>query len=350
MQSVNQVRQLYVVSEVLSSGTPASLGQVAVKSIFGGKGFLVQHKGQGGLVVSDKVLKDHMILAHTKATPASEMAKTLKQATIALDSSVNSGAPIAGQDYIIDIDVYNYIALGEYQTLNKFAAVRATTGMTASQLYMGLAKSLARNFSREINHFFKFYLKDANGEYEVTVTSADDTTKTYTGVVIKEQSQEADYVLGEQPVVTVNFAVTPKTVIDNGDEVQPFVTAANGTIAIAVQLDGSSNPVTVGNGYDIADLEWFCMGERGDQIRQVGYPRTIRTKYMVDPTKEYDVLDICFYFEDRGMSNQHSDKLMTFVAPVSSVENHEHDLINSLIDKINTILSGSGSTPIAKLS
>jgi hypothetical protein len=45
----------------------------------------------------------------------------------------------------------------------------------------------------------------------------------------------------------------------------------------------------------------------------MGYPRTIRTKYTVDETKEYNVLDINFYFVGRGVDAQKSEKMITIV-------------------------------------
>jgi hypothetical protein len=36
---------------------------------------------------------------------------------------------------------------------------------------------------------------------------------------------------------------------------------------------------------------------------------------MVDPEKEYDVIDIAFYFVGRGIDAQKSEKLLTIVCP-----------------------------------
>lgn len=345
MQSVNQVRQLYVATAVQNSALSAK-GDVVVKTVkspIGDTAIIFQHLGEGGMTASDLINKSQ--ISSIKVTKASDLAKSLKLAVLELNSSVNSGAPVAGQDYIVDVQVSNYITLADESVLVKFGAVHATTGMSASDFYVALAKSLARNLSRDINKFFKIYLTEeasskgtVNSTWqEVTVTSSHTATSAFTGIIISELPQTDDFVVGETPVKTVNFKVIPHTVIATGDEIQPFVVATDGTVALA------DNGSTIGDGYDLADLEWFCMGERGDQIRGMGYPRNIRTKYMVDPSKEYHVLDICFFYQGHGVSVQKSEKQVTILVP-KGASGHVYDTINTLIGKINSALSLSIST------
>lgn len=326
MVSVNQVRHFFNVD---------AYGSIEVKSVKENgevTGIFLQCKDTAGKVVltSDTVKKDAY---KAWITTAGEMRKPLKQAVLKLDSAVNGGEPAAGQDYIVDVMIYNYICMADESTLVKFGAVHATNNMTASAFYLELAKSLARNFSRDVNKFFEIYLEGEATPKEVTVTSQHTApTAGFTGVIIKEVSQEKDYVRGEVPVNTVNFQVLPKTIINDGEEVNPFVVnAEDGTVAITAQ-----SGKFIGNGYAIADLEYFCMGERGDQYRQMGYPRTIRTKYTVDETEEYNVLDINFYFVGRGIDSQKSEKMITVVSTQS---------LESLKSEIETTL-GSVETRI----
>ena len=53
---------------------------------------------------------------------------------------------------------------------------------------------------------------------------------------------------------------------------------------------------TVPDGHLIADLEYFCMGARGDIYRGMGYPNIIHTTYLADPSAVYDVLDIHYFY------------------------------------------------------
>lgn len=345
MQSVNQVRQFYV-AKAVASGAVSAKGDVKIVAPTGKDFVFVQHMGEGGATRSDLIKKDQIISA--TCTKASTMKKTLKQAVLTLDSNV-SATPIALQDYVVDIQVSNYIALGDENVLVKFGAVHATAGMTASDFYIALAKSFVRNFSRDINKFFRFYVATdtttASTYEEVTMTSTH--TGTYTGVIISEIAQDADYILGEAPVRLVNFKVIPHTVYQVGDEVQPFVTdGTTGTVKNESKKATSVDTViAVGNGYDVADLEWFCMGERGDQYRQVGYPRTIRTKYMVDPTQQYHLIDINFYFQGRGVGVQKSEKLLTLAVPAGAAGTDE-TVLKAINKALNTAL-GTSLTPNA---
>ena len=79
----------------------------------------------------------------------------------------------------------------------------------------------------------------------------------------------------------------------------------------------------------IADLEYFCMGERGDQYRGIGWPNIIPTKYMVDPTKEYATLDIHYAYVGANESVQKSEKDITIVCADTTV-------LNGIIGAINT--------------
>lgn len=306
MVSVNQVRQLFVVN-----GTDTTVvGGIAVKETHDKKHVFVEYNGKGGLVRSDLIKKDNVISA--KLTTADKMAKPLKEAILTLNPNINEGNPIVEQNYIVDVLVSNYITMADASTLVKFGAVHVTPNMSASTFYVELAKSLARNFSRDINKFFSIVLSNGTKEEEVKspyeVKMADATS-----VIIRELPQTKDYVRGEFPVTTVNFQVIPKTVIGDGSEVNPFMVDENSGLVEILEQEGANS--YIGNGYELADTEYFCMGERGDWYRGVGYPNTIRTKYMVEEDKEYDVIDINFYFEGRGISAQKSEKMLTLVVP-----------------------------------
>lgn len=329
MVSVNQVRQLFVVKQLAEGNAPAREGDVVIKTTKGGDVYL-QYQGKGGLLTSDIIKKDQIISA--KAVSADSMRKKLKQATLTLNPEVNEGNPVAGQDYIVDVMVSNYVCMADESTLVKFGAAHATTEMSASDLYKELAKSLVRNFSRDVNKFFKVYIFDDTTTEEVTVTSKH--TLTAKGIIIKEQSQEKDYVRGEVEVKTVNFTVIPKTVVFEGSEYNSMVVEDNGTVAITDKTSVTGDTITsIGNGYEIADTEYFAMGERGDLYRQMGYPRTIRTKYMVDESQTYDVIDINFYFVGRGIDAQKSEKMLTLVMPHDST----HTVATAVVEAFETV-------------
>lgn len=304
MVSVNQVRHFFNLDAYKSIEVKSVKENGVVTGIF----LQCKDKDEKVVLTSDTVKKDAY---KAWITSAEDMRKPLKQAVLKLDTAVNGGNPVAGRDYIVDVMISNYICMANESTLVKFGAVHTTSDMSASAFYLELAKSLARNFSRDVNKFFEIYLDGEATPTEVTVTSKHTAPAGgFKGVILNEVSQEKYYVRGEVPVNTVNFQVLPKTIVTDGeDEVNPFTVEDNGSIKITEQ-----SSKYIGNGYEIADTEYFCMGERGDQYRQMGYPRTIRTKYTVDETKEYNVLDIHFYFVGRGIDSQKSEKMITVVS------------------------------------
>ena len=295
--SVNQNRQLFVAKKVVTT-TPAAVGDLKLGGDKASTYMYFQHMGYGGLTRSDKI--DLSNVMYAKTTKAEALSRKLKKATVTLDSEVNEGNPISGQDYVLRIFFRQYIGNSDIYQEAKYGVVHGYKGMTASDFYKTLALSLAMNFSKEVVPLLKFYLKTSSGNTEVTASTAKkDLTGTYTGVVIEEAEQP--WRLGVRRQEEVFFDVIPTTVLFNSEEVT-WGTVENGT-----------SETTIKNGKKMADLEYFCMGERGDQYRQIGWPHNLETKYLVDPEKEYNVLDIHYYFSDSGVNVQKSEKDITIL-------------------------------------
>lgn len=297
--SVNQVRQLYVATAFKTPHVLASdaAGSIAVKNDTAKSHLYFEYKGADNLMRSDLI--DTKNILYAKATDATAMAHDLKSVTIALDSNVNGGAPVAGQDYILRIAFKQYVGMSDEDQYFKYGMVHAYAGMDASEFYKVLAVSLAKNFSREVVPLIKIEIKTASATTEVTpATKVADLTGTYTGVVITEVEQP--WRLGVMAQTPVYFTVQSVPVTVNGDE-RYWATLTEST-------SGS-----IGNGKTIADLEYFCMGERGDMYRQVGWPHNIPTTYLVDPAKAYCVFDIHYAYVGSNESVQKSEKTITIV-------------------------------------
>lgn len=321
--SVNQVRQLYVATSLKTPHVLASdaAGSIAVKNDTVKSHLYFEYKGADNLMRSDLI--DTKNILYAKATDATAMAHSLKSVTIALDSNVNGGAPVAGQDYILRIAFKQYVGMSDEDQYFKYGMVHAYAGMSASEFYKVLAVSLAKNFSREIVPLIKIEIKTASATTEVTPTTKVAALKdTYTGVVVTEVEQP--WRLGVMAQTPVYFTVQSVPVTVNGDE-RHWATLTEST-------SGS-----IGNGKTIADLEYFCMGERGDQYRQIGWPNNIQTTYLVDPTKTYCVFDIHYAYVGSNESVQKSEKTITIVC-ASKAE------LNKVITAFNTATGLSVAT------
>lgn len=325
--SVNQVHQLYVISAYNASVTDASavgtIGAVKQLEDIRGKEIMFSYKGVENVLPSDFIQVGN--IGYAKAVAAADMVTVMKKVEVTLDPNVNSGAPVSGQDYVLDIIFRNFFSSGDASQYFKDAAVHATASMTASDFYNAMVNSLNSAFSREpgatktSNPYLKFSIKEKGG-------SGDDATDAV-AIVIEEKPQ--DWALGTKKARRIMFDVEPTTIYTGGEDVVWGV-VTDATPAKSAAVVGTN---AVGNGQQIADLEWFCMGERGDQYRNVGWPNVITTKYLVDPTQQYHVLELHYAFTDAGIGSYRTEKEITVVAPATSAGK---TALNNFIGAINS--------------
>lgn len=315
--STNQVRHLYVATSLKTPHVlPAdAAGSIAVKNDNAKTHLYFEYKGADNLMRSDLI--DIKNILYAKATDAKDMAHELKSVTVTLDSTVNGGEPVAGQDYILRIAFRQFVGMSDADQYFKYGMVHAYSGMTASDFYKKLALSLVKNFSRETTQLLSFTLEDSEGEG----TPVDATTKesaltgTYEALVIDEVAQ--DWVLGKKEQTPVYFEVQPTTITVEGDEL------------IWGKVEDTESSGTIENGKKIADLEYFCMGERGDVYRGAGFPNDIHTTYLVDPSKAYHTFDIHYAYVGSNEAVQKSEKDITIVCADKAE-------LNKVIEAFNT--------------
>nr|UVM96623.1 MAG: hypothetical protein [Bacteriophage sp.] len=311
--------------ELKSSSVHAAdaAGSIAVKSDTAKKHLYFEYKGADNLMRSDLIDIENILYA--KATDADDMAHELKAVTVTLDSEVNAGAPVAGQDYILRIAFKQHVGMSNEDQYFKYGMVHAYAGMTASDFYKKLALSLVKNFSRETVPLVKFVLTNYYDEaVPVDATTKESSlTEPYKALVIDEVEQP--WKLGVMEQNPVYFEVQPVPVTVNGDE------------RIWGKVEDTEPAGIIANGKKIADLEYFCMGERGDIYRGVGYPNNIPTTYLVDPTVKYNVIDIHYAYVGSNESVQKSEKTITLAVPKIGYSNIvSNALANDIIAAINT--------------
>ena len=103
--------------------------------------------------------------------------------------------------------------------------------------------------------------------------------------------------IGRSSQGTIPFECQFVDIVYNGEEVKWGVTSPQ-----------SAKKKVLPEGELIADLEYFCMGERADIYRNMGWPNSIETKYLVDPSKLYDIITIHSAFEGNGLSSDKSER------------------------------------------
>ena len=285
----NQVRQVYVVSTLKTDATPSQLGDLRVLGETG-KFLYFQHFGHGGLTASDKI--DVCNIRYIKQTAAAVMRDKLKNHTVKV-TEVS-----AGQVYEIKVLVRNYIGQGVNDYTVRFGLYKAKKNDTAALIAAGLAADLQTSLGLESG-------ADATNianykEPLMTVTVSGDT------ITISEVEQPWE--LGRFPVSQCPLDIQLNGIVTD-DEYMTYEWATIGESA-ATEL--------ANEGKKIADLEYFTHGWRGDMFRNVGWPRSVNTKYMVNPASSYDLIDIHYFYQGTGVSVQQSEKEITLVVPAGN--------------------------------
>ena len=312
--SENQVRQLYVVD----ADHPMEIVTDADNTYLYGS-----YTGVDGTLRTDIIDVDKILWA--KSTDADALAEALKTVTVVLNPDVNGGEPVAGQDYVLRIVFKPFVGMSDEDNYVKHGFVRATSGMSATDFYTEMAISLYKNFSAEASTLVSITIggsvvagvRTISGELTPVDADGNAITADTTGIIITEVSQPwRRGLISKERVLFDVF--TPPIKVDT-DELEW------GTITVGVADE------TIPDGYKIADLEYFLLGERGDVYRQISWPHSIDTEYLVDPTLEYHVLDIHYAYVGPNEGSQKSEKTLTIVAPDDNVI-----ALNTIISAVNS--------------
>lgn len=318
--SDNQFRNLYVMKTYKASESALkAVGDTTLKVDTAKNSMYLVYKDTEDNLTSDII--DLKNLLYVKSTKAADMARKLNSQSVTLNEY-----PISGQDYVLNVEVRNFVALGDDSTHIKFGAVHAVKGMTKSDFYKAMALNLAKNFSREVSPILNVSLNKynrtgtTNTKVAVLVNgkmqnlAALTSTETYTSIIIDEVEQP--WRRGVAQVEPVNFNTTCGTVLVDGNDV----------IWGTVEKE-EGDPIN--NGKQIADMEWFYHGTRGDIYREATYPDNFDFKPLVDETKAYSTLDIHFAYVGPGVEVAKSERTITVVCADAAE-------LNNLITAIKT--------------
>ena len=310
--SQNQVQHLYVVNNVDTGDLKDATKVAAVVSgslyydATNKKEFIGLYKGAKGAYRTD-ILKGDKIL---KVSLVSGRAKSQVRYLKSWVFTISDEALLAvGEVCILRLTFRNWIGMSDLDVYTKDVAVKVTKGMTREAFNKAMCLALKQAFARELEQVLSF-------------------SYTETSVTIKEsRSAEENWRRGLKKVAPINLTVTGDIVnLSEGVESTWIVGPSKEVFEDASEF-GTKVPVTntadvVTNAKDIADLEYFTLGNRGDMYRGAGWPDNIPTEYLVTFTNttgtkttgtSYDVLNVHYYFEGDGIQSAKSEKDMTFV-------------------------------------
>ena len=272
--SVNQATHLYVVADITSDSVKTTKdGDVKIVGL-----------GANKDLATDLINKNKVLSA--THTTVEGLAPTVKAKTITVSANE------AGE-YIMRVIIDNYFSESPSGSYIKHASAYVGVGATAEKIAEALEASLKKGLKRDIEPAF-------------AVTRA--------GAVITITPLATEWVLGRK--ASVIPAITVELV-----PVDPMEAEASwGKVA-----EAEAEAETVAPNRNLAieklrDYEYFCLGERGDQYRGIGWPNNVETKGEGDKITADDYVVTVHYYED--LSNeavQKSEKTAVFVGPKVNV-------------------------------
>ncbi len=218
-----------------------------------------------------------------------KLVRPRKKVTVGIDSNIlDSGNVPAGFHYVLKIIFRQYVSNSDEDRLVKIADVYTKTSITPAQFMAKLKESIDLNLAAE---------ESASG---VTLL-----TRTVSGNTLVLTETYMPWKLGKMSVATLPFEVVAEPVeIDNIEVDWATITPA------AVAKDSSD---TLAGARKLADLEWFCLGERGDIYRGITWPLNFDPTYQIDATgaTAYSVVDLTYFYMGNNEDIQHSRKTIT---------------------------------------
>lgn len=267
--STNQVLHFYVndatAKSTVNVGTKFPDGSFSL--VLTNDGASPAADGKNIILKSDKI---ENVLWAKKAT-AKKLRTPYMQATLQFDSTVNGGNPVADQDYIVKVSYPSIGGVGVEAYVTKVASAR---GASAQEIFETLAKDLNDAFEAD------GVLKASTDEAKLVITQTSLAVDTF----------EA----GVRPAYVVDFAVNANEIMLDG-EYKVWLTKDSFVTKETVIEESEGVVAGISGSFKLADMEYFAMGERGDEYRQLEWPNVIyqsKNYYKIDTAKEYDVITI----------------------------------------------------------
>ena len=300
-----------------ANGALAILSADGTSPAAGKKFVFMQKSNKGTLITSDIVDPKNVTLSKSRAYAAQVLGVT----TI-------SGITVnANTLYTIEIAIKDFGSMSTENEYIKKAFYKAVAGNTSENIVDGLVQALARNFKREepVTSATSAYTLANASVIQIPTNPYFTFSKTGTGasaaLVITERNAWVGltYSLGRNTSTSMPFTVNAK-----------FTTLPTFTVV--------AQKPAVGDGYSVADMEWYLKGERNDVYREMGTPHNFIGTYDSVFSNTYNMIEIGYFDIGRDEAKR-SKKGITIALPALGVPNTQ---INALIANLNTIL-GAGS-------
>jgi len=397
--SVNRVNQFYVVNKVAADDDKDANGHLKKDGTVKAGTILpvynatyndlrFEYMSPGGVITTDRIELDKIMwnkkvdaLAPSQVRPLKKVKLTFLADTNVLPNETYTAIMNIGHwigiderdKYVIVASVYGGEVTGaELNPGDDLGGTEAIEAKQKSELLYRLAVSFARNMSKDPIPLFDIYLSTdgsaLSAKVEVGAISpsveaagaATAYTAGYTSIIFKERI-DATYERGigtdYDPIrlelsakkITQNSAevkwaaiedVTPVPSL-NADNSKPDNYVAPAKASVFGAGATMANASYYGNGRVVSDMEYFFMGERGDQERHAHWPNYVKTEYLVDNPDStiFDMLNIHFYRTLPNEAVQKSEKDITLVFPHFDAGGDDAGIMTALVSAVSTATS-----------
>lgn len=320
-----QTRNLYVAKAVDASVD--TVGDIAMGTTATGEIFFKYMNGDGLVTRTDLIRPDS--ITSLKKTAAADMDRKLKMHTIAVDTSAVTLANLVGKTLNLVITFHQVGSFDMSDTTVVTASVvgNSTNTANAAAFHKALAEAIANVLPQRQYPLLKVF---SNGS---EVTKGGTATGAAGGVVLVEAPQK--YRRGIQSNEPYPFTVA--FVLHDGNTQD----IAWGTDTVAAS--NIVNNTVISGTYELADLEEFALGERGDQFRGFAYPANYEPTYLIDLTKKYDVVSIEYYWNGSAENVQKSPRMIQ-IACEGDTASAATSLAGTIFDAVAAAKAGVASS------
>lgn len=259
--STNQVMQFYVVD---------SAADIEILPYKDEKAFKINFTKLG--VTSDKIEN----VEWAKFTKSTALKTKAKKMTVTF-----AGDVVIGEDYAVKVSYPEVGGAGVESWTTKTAVVHAGKGATKATVVAELIAQLTKvlGVDEVLN------VAPVEGGFAITANVAN-----------------VKYERGIRPIAIPDFNVTVNQITDEGELTNWAILDENQQIPV------ESVDTGLASGYKLADMEYFAMGERGDEYRMAAYPNHIVTDYKIKEDQNYGVYNVHYSYKGYNTQSHKSEK------------------------------------------
>jgi hypothetical protein len=301
----------------------------------GAEKFYITYKNADGLEMRSDIIEKAKIRQY-----AARPYKVGSQRTVTIMVKADELAP--NTEYSLRVMIREVMSGSQEDQMVGVVSVTTSSAADAAALSKELTDGLAEQINKMYGVSGKKYNKldwpvlEAVGESGVG--GAADT------IVIKEVADDLKpWIVGKVQLRSYNFDIYPNPVLSisstgntNFESYDWIDTSAGVDKGLLTKTVGGS--LGHGNGKVAADLEYFYHGEIGDFYRMNNYPLNITTKYMVDPSKGYDTVDLAFFYRGEATSPQASEKQLMILCESDKTGAENPLVLGAIATKLDTAI------------